>query len=128
MARINTAIIKAGGLIAFAVAFEMFFDEIICAENIDDTPAKMWCGAAGASILLHNWRMAGIIHFGASDEPPASLCGVLLFGVRSGLTCACLAGVLGLAGDNADVEFRPVARGGWTFLRALAGKALSKYL
>lgn len=128
MARINTATINAGVLIAFAVAFELLFNGILCAESIDDTPAKIWCGAAGASILLHNWRMAGIIHLGASDEPPASLCGVLLFGVRSGLICACLAGFLGSAGDDADVEFRPGALGGWTFLRALAGKALSKYL
>ena len=124
----NTATISAGVLIAFEVAFELFFDGIPCAASIDDTPAKIWCGAAGASILLHNWRMAGIIHLGASDELPASLCGALLFGVRSGLTCACLAGVLGLAGDDSDVALRPVALGGRAFLRALAGKALSKYL
>ena len=122
------ATINAGVLIAIAVAVVMFVDGILCAESIDDTPAKMWCGAAGASILLHNWRMAGITHLGASDDPPASLCGVLLFGVKSGLTCACLDGVLGLAGDDADVEFRPVALEGWAFFRALAGKALSKYL
>lgn len=124
----KTATINAGVLTAFAVAFDMFFDGILCADSIDDTPAKMWCGAAGASILLHNLRMAGITHLGASDELPADLCGVFLFGVRSGLTCACLAGVLGLAGDDTGVEFRPFALGAWTFLRALAGKALSKYL
>lgn len=99
----NTATINAGVLIAFEVAFETFFAGILCVESIDDTPAKMWCGAAGASILLHNWRMAGITHLAASDEPPAGLCGVFLSGVRSGLTCACLAGVLGLAGDDAGV-------------------------
>ena len=128
MARINTATINAGVLIAFAVAFEMFFDGALCAESMDDTPARMWCGAAGASILLHSWRMAGITHFGASDEPPASLCGVFLFGVRSGLTCACLAGVLSLAGEDAGVEFGPFALGSWSILRFLAGNALSKYL
>ena len=72
--------------------------------------------------------MAGITHLGASSEPPAGLCGVFLFGVRSGLTCACLAGVLSLEGDDIGVESRPLALGGWTFLRVLAGKALSKYL
>ena len=120
--------INAGVLTVSAVAFEIFFDGIFCADSMDDTPAKMWCGAAEASILLHNWRMAGITHLGASDEPPAGLCGIFLFGVRSGLTCACLAGVLGLAGDDTGVESKPLALGVWAFLRALAGKALSKYL
>lgn len=124
----KTATINAGVLTASEVAFEIFFDGIFCADNMDDTPAKMWCGAAGASIPLHNWRMAGITHLGASDEPPAGLCGVFLFGVRLGLTCACLAGVLGLAGDDTGVESGPLALGCWTFLRALAGRALSRYL
>lgn len=56
----------------------------------------------------------------------ASLWGVFLLGV-SGLICADLDGVLGLAGENVGVDSVPLGLAILLLRRSLGGRALSRY-
>ena len=94
---------------------------------MEDTPAKIWCGAAGAPIFAHSWRIIDIIHCGASEVPAASLWGIFLLGV-SGLICAGLDDVLVLAGEDIVVDSLPLCLAGLLLRRTLGGRAPSRYL
>ena len=91
---------------------------------MEDTPAKIWCGAAGAPIFVHSWRIIDIIHGGASEVPAASLWGIFLLGV-SGLICAGLDGVLVLASEDVVL---PLCLVGLLLRCTLGGRAPSRYL